>query len=153
MSRECVCNETFRTAEDYRDHLPCTEPARNTVTEYEYKSDHARVIDLARQPGGVSVVRADGSVKVHIWIPSDKLVCDDPDCVETRKRLAELTTMSDAAGPCYFEDRASAAIALDAALTCLRRLHDQLVRVGGYATHADQAELLEARMLLKEHGR
>lgn len=37
---ECNCGQTFRTAEDYRDHLPCSEPTSTPVFEvttvYQY---------------------------------------------------------------------------------------------------------------------
>lgn len=107
----------------------------NAIAEEVYEADPNRVLELASQPGGVSVVRADGSVRMHISIPCTDWVCDNDECVETRVRLVDLTARA------------------DALLTCLRRLHDQLVRVGGYATHADQAELLEARVLLGGHGK
>ncbi len=34
---ECVCNQTFRTGEDYRDHLPCV---RQILTDAERDALH-----------------------------------------------------------------------------------------------------------------
>jgi len=38
--RECNCNETFRTAEDYRDHLPC-QPSKDRLV-FEIKTMYMR---------------------------------------------------------------------------------------------------------------
>lgn len=36
MTHECTCNEKFRTAEDYRDHLPCN--ARDELAELKERN-------------------------------------------------------------------------------------------------------------------
>ena len=38
MSKECTCGQQFRTAEDYRDHLPCTTELDNVRAHPEYQA-------------------------------------------------------------------------------------------------------------------
>jgi hypothetical protein len=38
MEKECTCGQQFRTAEDYRDHLPCTAELDKVRAHPEYQA-------------------------------------------------------------------------------------------------------------------
>lgn len=58
-----------------------------TVTIAELKTDSQRVLQLARQPGGVSVVGEDGKHRFQLVVPGEPLPVEHcPGCRCKRKR-------------------------------------------------------------------
>lgn len=57
---ECTCNQTFRTAEDYRDHLPCD--TRQVLTDSEREALH-HVIWVFKQSAERDDQRAVATIK------------------------------------------------------------------------------------------
>lgn len=56
----CYCGEKFRTAEDYRDHLPCSPPSQRTATVDDFRAlrpGTVKVLEQIMRPTMVEMVK------------------------------------------------------------------------------------------------